>query len=89
MPSSVRRPLMSEAKQDDLYRASGCRVLTNATALHSFMMKAVSECATRNVRQFSYGVTHIIPGGLFANIVAPRRCCRRHSWINKLHELST
>ena len=42
---------MSEAKQDDLYRASGCRIVTNA-----FMMKAVSECATRNVRQFSYGV---------------------------------
>ena len=31
MPSSVRRLLMSEAKQDDLYRASGYRILTNAT----------------------------------------------------------
>ena len=36
MPSSVRRPLMSEAKQDDLYRASGCRILTNATVLKLF-----------------------------------------------------
>ena len=36
MPSSVRRPLMSEAKQDDLYRASGCRILTNATVFTLF-----------------------------------------------------
>ena len=36
MPSSVRRPLMSEAKQDDLYRASGYRILTNATVFTLF-----------------------------------------------------
>ena len=36
MPSSVRRPLISEAKQDDLYRASGCRILTNATVFTLF-----------------------------------------------------
>ena len=36
MPSSVRRPLMSEAKQDDHYRASGCRILTNATDFTHF-----------------------------------------------------
>ena len=36
MPSSVRRPLMSEAKQDDLYRASGCHILTNATVFTLF-----------------------------------------------------
>ena len=33
MPSSVQWPLMSEAKQDDLYRASVYRILTNATIL--------------------------------------------------------
>ena len=36
MPSSVWRLLMSEAKQDDLYRASGCRILTNATVFTPF-----------------------------------------------------
>ena len=56
MPSSVRHPLMSEAKQADLYHASGCRILTNATIFILFHDEAVSECATRNVRQFSYGV---------------------------------
>ena len=36
MPSSVGRPLMSEAKRADLYRASGCRILTNATVFALF-----------------------------------------------------
>ena len=49
---------MSEAKQDDLYRASGYRIFQQMLpSLHPFMMKAVSECATRNIRQFSYGVS--------------------------------
>ena len=56
MPSSVQRPLMSEAKQGDLYRASGCRILTNAIVFTLFHDEGVSECATSNVRQFSYGV---------------------------------
>ena len=46
---------MSEARQDDLYRASGYRILTNATVFTPFHDEAVSECTTRNVRQFSYG----------------------------------
>ena len=29
------------------------------------------------------------PGGLFANIVAPRRGCWPHSWTNELYEFST
>ena len=36
MPSSARRPLMSEANQDDLYLSSGYRILTNATILTLF-----------------------------------------------------
>ena len=60
MPSSVRGPLMSEAKPDDLYRASGCRILTNATVFTLFH----DEGATCNVRQFSYGV-------LFSLILSP------------------
>ena len=44
---------MSEAKQDDLYRASSYRILTNATA---FTLFHDSESAASNVRQFLYGV---------------------------------
>ena len=36
MPGYVRRPLMSKAEQDDLYRASGYRILTNATVFTLF-----------------------------------------------------
>ena len=36
VPSSVRRLLMSEAKQDDLYHASGYCILTNATVFTPF-----------------------------------------------------
>ena len=60
---------MSEAKQDDLYRASGYRILTNATVftlLHDegrFRMRNSQRLSILHMAFF-----HIIPSGLFAQL---------------------
>ena len=81
---------MSEAKQDDLYRASGYRILTNATVFS--LLHDEGRFRMRNSQRssiFIWGFIHLIPSGLFANTIAPHRGCRQHSWTNELHEMST
>ena len=90
MPSSVRRPLMSEAKQDNLYRTNGYRILTNATFFT--LLHDEDRFRMRNSQRssiFIWRFIHIIPSGLFANIVAPSWGCKTYSWTNELHEMST
>ena len=52
MPSSVHRPLMSEAKQDGLYSAGGYPILTTATVFIPFHDEG--HFRMHNVCHFSY-----------------------------------